>query len=75
MGQYVQVAAFDVRRGFARIGGDIVDVYLQGVGAGVLQIATVLDPAGFTDTVEAGNHGNVQMGFQRLQLLEVLVEA
>ena len=44
--QDVEIALFDVATGHRQIGGDEVDVELDRVGAGLLQAARVVDPAG-----------------------------
>ena len=68
-------ACLDLTARQAEVGGDEVDVELEGVGAGVGQQRRVLDPGARLDGVEAGDDGDVQRGFRLLHQGQVAVGA
>src|SRR5581483_6201665 len=57
--QHVQVHLLDVGAPQADAGGDVVDVQLDGVGAGLLDQSGVVDPAPGRDAVQAADDRDV----------------
>ena len=60
-----EIAGFHVPAGHVRVGGDEVDVQLQGVGPGVLHHLGVADPAAPAGAVEAGDDRNLHRLLRR----------
>ncbi len=58
-----------------RVGDDIVEVELEGVGAGLGDHATVLDPAAARVAVEGAEHRHLDDLFRPPDALEVLGRA
>lgn len=54
------MALLDVATCHRQIGRDKVDIELYRIGAGVLQPARIVDPAGLRDTVQTGNHRDAE---------------
>ncbi len=72
--QQFDVAALHLGAGLEGIGGDVIDVQLQCVGARLLQLPAVVHPAVGGDTVEAGDDGYGQAALERGDLLQIVVE-
>ncbi len=56
------------------IGGDVIDVEFQGVGAGRLQGAGMGDPAAHRHAVEAGDDRNPQGLLEPAQMFQIAVQ-
>ena len=69
----LHVHGLDRRAGDVGIGRDEVDVQLEGVGARLLDLARVLDPAARGDAVQAADHGDVDGGLGLPHVLEIAV--
>jgi hypothetical protein len=70
-GDHLQVAVLQLRGRDGRVGGDRVEVQLDGVGARVLQMAGVPHPAARRGAVEAGDHWDRGRPLGLLNELEV----
>ncbi len=58
------MAALDLLAGLVEIGGDVVEVQLDRIGAGVLELAGEAGPAAGCGAVERGHDGDVEGLFQ-----------
>ena len=59
---------------FGEIGGDVVHVQFQRVGSGFGQFFTVSDPSVVGDSVDAGDHRDIQRRFHRGKEFQVFVQ-
>ena len=68
-------ALLDIAPRLERVGRELVDVDLEGVGAGLLDQARVLDPALGGRAVQGRDHGDLDCRLDPLDLLQVVVRA
>ena len=75
LGHRLQVALLDLGGALLRVGLDRVEVHLQPVGAGGLDVAGVLGPAPRGDAVQAGDDRDPEGALRVLEEGEVVVRA
>ena len=71
----VNVVLLDLGGVVFGVGDDPVDVALEGVGAGFLDLSGVLDPSADRRAIEAGDNGDLHGGFGFADVLEIVVGA
>ncbi len=69
-----QVGVLDLLAGGDDVGGDVIDVELEGIGPLVLELVGVAGPASGGVTVEAGDHRDRELGLGPPEQLEVVVD-
>ena len=67
----LHVHVLDVGRRHRGVGGDIVDVELQRIGAGLLDLPGVVDPAPGGHPVEAADDRNAHRGLDPAKMLQI----
>jgi hypothetical protein len=74
LGQQGHVAGLHRVAALQRVGGHVVDVEFEGIGADALQLLAQVDPAGGRHPVEAGDHRDIQARLGQAQVFQIALE-